>query len=97
MKAVFSRLLREGITCSFYIDDSFYVHMSFDTVTAHTKRSRELLESLGSIVNLGKPVLTLSQEIIHLGFVINSKTRTVSKKSTKHLELMSRSPRLRQQ
>ena len=72
MKAVFSK---EGSTCSFYIDNPFYVHMFFDTETTHTERARELLESMELIVSQGKPVLTPSQEIIHLGF--NSKTMTV--------------------
>ena len=78
MKPVFSQLRREGISCTYYIDDSLYLNHSANKAETDTRRAMTLLHSLGFTVNRKKSALTPSRQIIHLGFVIDTNTYTVS-------------------
>ena len=78
MKPVFSQLRKEGICCTFYLDDSLYLSRSYNEAKAHTQRAITLLESLGFTVNREKSNLEPTVEITHLGFKINSVSQIIS-------------------
>ena len=78
MKPIFSQLRREGINCTYYIDDSLYLNHSAKKLEADTNQAMTLLRSLGFIVNDEKSSLTPSQQIIHFRFVIDTVTYSVS-------------------
>ena len=78
MKPVFSQLHKEGICCTFYLDDSLYLSRSYNEAKAHTQRAITLLESLGFTVNREKSNLEPTVEITHLGFKINSVSQIIS-------------------
>ena len=78
MKPIFPQLRREGIHCGHYIDDSLYINTSRKQLERHTARAKELLQSLGFTINLEKSSLQPSQQITHLGFLIDSEAYTVS-------------------
>ena len=72
MKPVFSRLRKEGVLCSYYIDDSIFLDGNSDSLCRSTYKARGLLSSLGFTVNEKKSSLEPSTRITHLGFVIDS-------------------------
>ena len=72
MKPVFSRLRKEGVLCSYYIDDSVFLDGNSDSLCRSTYKAWGLLSSLGFIVNEKKSSLEPSTRITHLGFVIDS-------------------------
>ena len=78
MKPIFSQLRSEGINSTYYIDDSLYLNHLAKKLEADTNQAMTLLHSLGFIVNDEKSSLTPSQQIIHLGFVIDTVTYSVS-------------------
>jgi len=77
MKPVFGSLRREGVCCSYYIDDSIYANGSGAVLQQQTERASDLLQSLGFVVNWEKSSLTPSTVITHLGFVIDSEQMMV--------------------
>ena len=83
MKPIFSQLRREGISCTYYIDDSLYLDISYDKLEIHTQRATALLKSLGFTINEEKSSITPATQITHLGFVIDSSTFTISLPSQK--------------
>ena len=78
LKPVFTQLRREGICCSPYIDDSIYADEDNIIASRNTGRAKELLESLGFVVNWEKSSLIPSTKITHLGFVIDTFSMSVS-------------------
>ena len=78
MKPIFSKLRREGVTCTFYIDDSLYLNHSKNVLEANTNKALSLFHSLGFTVNAEKSSLTPSRQIVHLGFVRDTTAYTVS-------------------
>ena len=84
MKPIFSQFRREGITIlegisyTYYIDDSLYLDNSYEKLEIHTQRAMALLKSLGFTINKEKSSITPSTQITHLGFVIDSSTYTIS-------------------
>ena len=83
MKPIFSQLRREGISCTYYIDDSLYLDNSCEKLESHTQRAMTLLKSLGFTINEEKSSVTPATQITHLGFVIDSSTYTISLPSQK--------------
>ena len=97
MKPVFSQLRKEGIPCTFYLDDSLYLSRSYNEAKIHTKRAIMLLESLGFTINHTKSILEPTVEITHLGFKINSISQIISlpdEKVEKILTSCSKLPKL---
>ena len=78
MKPIFSKLRREGINCTFYIDDSLYLNHSKNVLEANTNKALSLFHSLGFTVNAEKSLLTPSRQMVHLGFVLDTTAYTVS-------------------
>ena len=78
MIPVFSQLRKEGISCTFYLDDSLYLSHSYKEAKIHTQQAITLLESLGFTINHTKSILEPAVEITHLGFKINSVSQIIS-------------------
>lgn len=78
MKPVFAQLRREGVACSYYIDDSLYFDRDCSALELKTDRARCLLESLGFSVNTKKSVVKPSKVITHLGFLIDTECMRLS-------------------
>ena len=78
MKPPFSLLRREGIRCSYYIDDSFYTDRDPARLRRSSERALHLLESLGFQMNLQKSSFNPSTTLIHLGFVIDTLSMKIS-------------------
>ena len=80
MKPIFSQLRREGISCTYYIDDSLYLDNSCEKLEIHTQRAMTLLKSHGFTINEEKSSVTPATQITHLGFVIDSTISLPSQK-----------------
>ena len=61
-----------------YLDDILLLAPTADLCLAQGKFLMELLQDLGFLVNMNKSVLTPTQRIIFLGFLIDSVTMTIS-------------------
>jgi len=72
MKPVFTSLRKDGILSSYYIDDSIYANSNAHMLSSQTLQAKQLLESLGCIVNEKKSSMVPSTSIKHLGFIIDS-------------------------
>ena len=93
LKPVFSKMREEGFSVIGYIDDSLIFAETFEEGVRATNRLAQILTSLGFTINLKKSVLTPSNNITFLGYIIDSKSLTVSptqKKRDKALELVSK-------
>ena len=69
---------QEGFTVIGYIDDCLIVANSEEECVKATTRLRQLLLSLGFAINENKSVSTPSNEIVFLGYQINSLNLTIS-------------------
>ena len=78
LKPVYAYLRQRGHIVSGYIDDSFIMSNSFDSCVDSVDCTAILLTSLGFCINVSKSVTCPSQELEHLGFVLNSVDMTVS-------------------
>ena len=96
MKPVVAGLRGKGIRLVIYLDDIAIISSSYDKSLQDVKAVVELLESLGFIVNREKSSLISSQEIVYLGFVIDSVRMTVSLPQNKLNRLMTQSSLLRE-
>lgn len=78
LKPVFSTLRsRFGLTCLGYIDDSIYFADNYLECEESTHHAVSLLSRLGFIIHPDKSVLTPSQCIEFLGFILDSTNMTV--------------------
>lgn len=78
LKPVFALLRSQGFESSSYLDDTFLQGDSFQECLKNIQATKETLRKLGFKVNEEKSVLIPTQEIEHLGFVINSMDMTIS-------------------
>ena len=78
LKPVFSALRKEGFESIIYIDDSFQKGISKDVCTLNIMSTVTMLGDLGFIIHPEKSVLVPTQNIVFLGFVLNSNDMTVS-------------------
>ena len=67
-----------GILITIYIDDMLLQSSSPETVLRHSQITALLLMLLGWSLNWEKSNFVPSQEVIHLGFIFNSKKMTIS-------------------
>ena len=77
MKPIFSTLRSEGFLSVFYLDDSLLVANSFQECHRNLQRTEGLLKKAGFIINQKKSSFIPSQEILFLGFILNSDSMTV--------------------
>ena len=78
MKPVIGLLRQLGIRIIVYLDDMLIMAQSQEMAKCHAATTINLLESLGFTVNYQKSVLIPSTTIEFLGFVVDSKTLTLS-------------------
>jgi hypothetical protein len=85
---------RKGIRLSAYLDDLLIVSRSLHTARAHTRMVLNKLRDLGFMVKVAKSVLRPTQKIQHLGFVIDTRTMTLTVPSSKIRDLRREASRL---
>ena len=88
MKPVLAHLRLHGINASIYIDDIFIQADSFATCSEHVEYTINFIKNLGfSFSDKSAPIP--NQVLRHLGFVLNSKSMTVSLAEDKKGKLQS--------
>ncbi|XP_033214398.1 uncharacterized protein LOC117171315 [Belonocnema kinseyi] len=83
MKPVVSYLRRLGYSSALYLDDFLLFGDTYQDCEVNLKTTKELLESLGFIINLKKSHLNPEQRCKFLGFIYNSKSMTLELPSEK--------------
>lgn len=78
LKPVYCTLRSRGFLSVAYIDDSYLQGNSYDDCLNNVKATVDLFTKLGFIVHPDKSVMTPTQELKFLGFILNSKTMSVS-------------------
>ena len=78
LKPIFSYLRRNGHQSIIYIDDTYLQGDSIKACNANVKATVEMLTKYGFVINPEKSVMSASQEIEFLGFVLNSVEMTVA-------------------
>lgn len=77
VKTLFRVLRDKGHLNSFYLDDSFLVHHTYSGCLRNVLDTITLSRDLGFTINPAKSVLFPTQELVFLGFVLNSVSMTV--------------------
>ena len=77
LKPPLSHIRAKNHTIIAYIDDTFIIGQNKGKCTEAVKCTQQLFEELGFVINAQKSVIEPSQEIIFLGFVINSCYMTI--------------------
>ena len=77
MKPIFSTLRSEGFMSVYYLDDSLLLGNNFEECQKNIQQTKELLIETGFVLNKNKSSFIPSQEIVFLGFILNSETMTV--------------------
>lgn len=77
LKPVYSTLRKWGHNSMGYIDDSFLQADTYDQCKINIAATVQLMTELGFVVHPSKSVVVPSQEIVFLGFLINSVLMTV--------------------
>ena len=85
IKPCFAWLRQLGHTNVAYIEDSLLISESFTDCQKNVAHTKGVLENLGFLINMQKSVLTPTQQITFLGFVIDSVSMTVTLTSQKRL------------
>jgi len=77
LKVVFSHLREMGHLNSFFFDDSYLQSDTYETCSTNISDSALLLDDLGFTIHPEKSVLIPVQELVFLGFLLNSVAMTV--------------------
>lgn len=77
LKPIYASLRKLGHENVGYIDDSYLQGDTFNECTSNVRDTEQLFTNLGFLVHEKKSVKTPSQEIVFLGFVLNSVSMTV--------------------
>ena len=104
LSPVFAILREEGLEGFPYIDDSFVVSDDFETCERSLHQLSDTLEKLGFVIHETKSVMIPTQELVFLGFVIDSQefkvylTRDKEEKMVRAAEdiLRKKSPTIRE-
>ena len=78
MKPVFAHLRKQGFVSSGYLDDTYLQGTSFSECQSNVAETSRLLTSLGFTINEAKSVRIPTQQLCHLGFILNSVSMTVN-------------------
>ena len=90
LKPVLAKLREEGHTLLIYFDDSLIQGETRELCEEAVARSAELFDSLGFTIHPRKSVFAPTQTIEFLGFVLDSRSMTVSLTHTKSAKLKQR-------
>lgn len=83
MRPVLKSLRTKGILCVLYLDDLFIISKSIEIAREDCQFAKDLLESLGFLINFDKSCMNPSQQCTFLGFVFDSLSFTMSLPSEK--------------
>ena len=78
LKPVYAHLRQRGHITASYIDDSLIMASSYDECVNSVDFTENLFKSLGFYINVNKSVTIPTQELEHLGFLLNSVNMTVT-------------------
>ena len=78
LKPAFSYLREIEYVSVVYIDDSYLQDETFEECLQNITKTVRLLQSLGFTIHPEKSVLKPTQKLTFLGFVLNSKTMTLT-------------------
>jgi len=78
LKPVYAKLREEGHNCMGYIDDSLIIGSSFEECRKSVHRVAQMFRELGFVVNDEKSVFVPVQDLVFLGYKLNSSSMTVS-------------------
>lgn len=78
LKPVFKLLRSKGFLSVVYLDDSYLQGQTFQQCLLNMCETKALLTDLGFLINYDKSILLPTQEIVFLGYKLNSKTMLVS-------------------
>ena len=78
LKPIFSQMRQEGHTVLGYIDDCLIIAKSYQECSFATLRLRNLLLSLGFSINEKKSLCVPDQQIVFLGYEIDSRKMTIA-------------------
>ena len=96
LKPVVAKLRSLGMKACIYLDDIFLAAATHDQQMSHLTAARDLLESLGFVINEKKSSQVPTQEVTFLGFVLNSVDMTISLPEAKRLGLRTTCQKLLQ-
>jgi hypothetical protein len=83
LKPVAAFLRKRGIRLVLYLDDMLIIGSSVQETTKFTQIAMDLHTSLGFTIHTEKSIITPTQIITFLGFIINSNSRQISLPSEK--------------
>ena len=86
-KPILRLLKSQGMLLIIYLDDILLIAPTANLCLAQGKFLMKLLQDLGFLVNMNKSVLTPTQRIIFLGFLIDSVNMTISLPEEKQLAI----------
>lgn len=78
LKPVYASLRSKGHVSVAYIDDSYLQGETYEQCLKNIQDTIDLFEQLGFKINKEKSVVVPTHEIVFLGFVLNSKSMTIS-------------------
>jgi hypothetical protein len=87
LKPVFAHLRGQGFESASYLDDTYLQGDSYQECLNNIQITKDTLTKLGFKVNEDKSVFRPTQEIEHLGFVINSNTMTITRTESRKQDL----------
>ena len=76
-KVPFSHLRSKGFVSVVFVDDSYLQGNTYERGLYNIEGTTELLLNLGITIHLAKPILTPTQRITFLGFVIDTVQMTL--------------------
>ncbi|KAK4514797.1 uncharacterized protein ATC70_002402 [Mucor velutinosus] len=82
-RPILEHLRSRGIRISAYLDDWLLMADSKQLAMEQARQVVSLLQDLGWLINFQKSVLTPTQQLEHLGFVLNTKSMTARLPATK--------------
>lgn len=91
LKPVTQHLRLQGVLLVIYLDDILIFGKTVQDCLRNIRLTKQLLESLGFLINIEKSVLIPSQELKYLGFCFNSRDLSMSlpeEKTSKMLKLL---------
>ena len=78
MKPVISHLRENGYRVAIFLDDILLIGSSLEECLSKLSFLRDLLQSLGFVINVNKSQLILATLIVYLGFIIDTISMTLS-------------------
>ena len=97
LKPVVSYLRLQGIRILVYLDDMLLMAQSVTNLEIHVQTTIQLLRCLGFVLNMKKCQTTPSQTMEFLGFLVDSRSMTLSLPETKVLKIRKECRHMRNQ